>query len=142
MGILSETAGELPLAYIVLSAAGQAEKVSHGAAAVRQQLDEFMAAQLADFKRLAGGIIFFDQALPKTATGKTRRAEVNEWVKALYQEQQRRKQRLQEEEEEDEAAAGKNGGEAAVAAANGKKMPAVVVLQSMEFGSDEDEDDE
>lgn len=104
--IANEAAGELPLAFIVRTpeAAARPEKE------VKDELHAFVAAEMADYKRLAGGIEFVD-SLPKTAAGKTQRGTMKTKAKAIYE-------------------------------ASMKKAAVPAVVQSFEFDSDDESDEE
>lgn len=71
-------AGEFPLAFIVRTPAGKEEDER----ALKQKINEFVNAELADYKHLAGGIEFLE-ALPKSASGKTKRGEMKERAKKM-----------------------------------------------------------
>lgn len=73
-----DIAGELPLAFIVRTPAGKEEDER----ALKQKIHEFVNAELADYKHLAGGIEFLD-SLPKSASGKTKRGEMKERAKKM-----------------------------------------------------------
>ncbi|KAL7786786.1 hypothetical protein V8C37DRAFT_391701 [Trichoderma ceciliae] len=75
----SNSTGELPLAFIVRTPAGQEEDER----ALKQKLHRFVNGELADYKRLAGGIEFIE-ALPKSASGKTKRGEMKEQAKKIF----------------------------------------------------------
>ncbi|PHH63368.1 hypothetical protein CDD81_6065 [Ophiocordyceps australis] len=75
-----DTAGELPFAFVVQTPAAAA---SLSQSQLSDSLHDFVAAHLAEYKRLAGGIQFVD-ALPKSAAGKTRRAELRSRAEAVY----------------------------------------------------------
>ncbi|KND92253.1 putative 4-coumarate--CoA ligase 1 [Tolypocladium ophioglossoides CBS 100239] len=78
--IPNDSAGELPIAFVVRSPAGKEEDEN----VVRDKIHEFVNGELADYKRLAGGIEFLD-ALPKSASGKTKRGEMKARAKAILQ---------------------------------------------------------
>ncbi|POR34541.1 Putative 4-coumarate--CoA ligase 1 [Tolypocladium paradoxum] len=78
--IPNDSAGELPIAFIVRSPAGKEEDEN----AVRDKIHEFVNGELADYKRLAGGIEFLD-TLPKSASGKTKRGEMKARAKAIFE---------------------------------------------------------
>lgn len=80
MPIPNDSAGELPIAFIVRSPAGMEEDEN----ALRDKIHEFVNGELADYKRLAGGIEFLD-ALPKSASGKTKRGEMKARAKAIFE---------------------------------------------------------
>jgi acyl-coenzyme A synthetase/AMP-(fatty) acid ligase len=73
-----DVAGELPLAFIVRSPLGKEEDER----TVKQKIHEFVNAQVADYKHLAGGIEFLE-ILPKSASGKTKRGEMKERAKKM-----------------------------------------------------------
>ncbi|KAL6872000.1 hypothetical protein J3F83DRAFT_733398 [Trichoderma novae-zelandiae] len=73
-----DAAGELPLAFIVLSVAGKGEDER----TLRQKIHSFVDGELAEYKRLAGGIEFLE-ALPKSASGKTKRGEMKQRAKKM-----------------------------------------------------------
>ncbi|RFU76192.1 acetyl- synthetase [Trichoderma arundinaceum] len=71
--------GELPLAFIVRSPAGKEEDER----TLRRKIHEFVNSEPVEYKRLAGGIQFLE-ALPKSASGKTKRGEMKERAKKLF----------------------------------------------------------
>ncbi|KAH8126482.1 hypothetical protein FP744_10002870 [Trichoderma asperellum] len=73
-----DIAGELPLAFIVRTPAGKDEDER----ALKQEIHGFVNQELADYKHLAGGIEFLE-ALPKSASGKTKRGEMKERAKKM-----------------------------------------------------------
>jgi acyl-coenzyme A synthetase/AMP-(fatty) acid ligase len=103
--IPNEAAGELPIAFIVRSAEGKTKDEKQ----LKEEIHAYLNADMADYKRLAGGIEFVD-SLPKTAANKTQRGTMKQKAKAIY-----------------EAT---------------KVKPPPAVLQSFEFDSDDDSDDE
>lgn len=78
--IPNDVAGELPIAFIVRSPPGKEEDEDD----LKNKLHDFCNTELADFKRLAGGIEFVD-ALPKSAAGKTKRGDMKQRAKDLYE---------------------------------------------------------
>jgi acyl-CoA synthetase (AMP-forming)/AMP-acid ligase II len=106
VSIPNEAAGELPIAFIVKSPEAKARSDRE----LKDEIHEFVAQELADFKRLAGGIEFVD-SLPKTAAAKTQRGTMKQRAKAIYE-------------------------------ANLKKAAAPAVVQSFEFDSDDDSEDD
>ena len=52
-------------------------------AGLKRKLNEHVS-RLADYKQLAGGV-YFEDALPKSASGKTKRGEMKERAKAIYE---------------------------------------------------------
>ncbi|KFA77662.1 hypothetical protein S40288_02716 [Stachybotrys chartarum IBT 40288] len=103
--IVNEATGELPIAFIVRTpdARNQDEK------ALKESIHAHFNAEMADYKRLGGGIEFVD-ALPKTAAGKTQRGTMKQKAKAVYE------------------------------ASRAKAAP--VVVQTFEFDTDEEDDDD
>ncbi|GKT61323.1 phenylacetyl-CoA ligase [Colletotrichum tofieldiae] len=77
----SETAGELPLAYIVMSPLAKHQDES----AVREELYNHVKEALSQYKHLDGGIELTD-SVPKTISGKTKRAILKERAKTLVRE--------------------------------------------------------
>ncbi|KAF6802406.1 phenylacetyl-ligase-like protein [Colletotrichum sojae] len=77
----SETAGELPLAYVVRSPISKQRSESE----VREELYSYVKEALSQHKHLDGGIEFTD-SIPKTISGKTKRAMLKERAKALVRE--------------------------------------------------------
>ncbi|KZL81669.1 phenylacetyl- ligase [Colletotrichum incanum] len=77
----SETAGELPLAYIVRSPLAKHQDES----VVREELYNHVKEALSQYKHLDGGIEFTD-SIPKTISGKTKRAILKERAKTLVKE--------------------------------------------------------
>ncbi|PNP38379.1 hypothetical protein TGAMA5MH_09737 [Trichoderma gamsii] len=73
-----DIAGELPLAFIVRTPAGKEEDER----ALKQKVHEFVNAELAEYKHLAGGIEFLE-VLPKSASGKTKRGEMKERARKM-----------------------------------------------------------
>lgn len=73
-----DVAGELPLAFVALSPAGKEEDER----ILKQNIHDFVDGELAEYKRLAGGIEFLE-ALPKSASGKTKRGEMKERAKRM-----------------------------------------------------------
>jgi acyl-coenzyme A synthetase/AMP-(fatty) acid ligase len=75
--ILSESSGELPMAFVVKSPAYKDadDKI------LKETLHSSMKETFSQHKQLAGGIEFVD-LLPKSATGKTQRKILKEWAKA------------------------------------------------------------
>lgn len=73
VGVDHPTRGELPLAFVVRKAGASASDASE------EKLKEFVADQVAPYKRLEGGVRFVD-SIPKTTTGKILRRE----LKAKY----------------------------------------------------------
>lgn len=73
-----DIAGELPLAFLVRTPAGKDEDER----ALKQEIHGFVNQELADYKHLAGGIEFLE-ALPKSASGKTKRGEMKERAKKM-----------------------------------------------------------
>ncbi|XP_065222669.1 uncharacterized protein LOC135847162 [Planococcus citri] len=71
VGVPDEEAGELPRAYVVKQT---------GAEITAEEIQEYVAENLAPFKKLRGGVIFVDE-LPKTVSGKVERKELKKWVK-------------------------------------------------------------
>jgi acyl-coenzyme A synthetase/AMP-(fatty) acid ligase len=71
--------GELPLAFIVRTPAGKEEDER----VLKQKIHGFVNGELADYKRLAGGIEFLE-ALPKSTSGKTKRGEMKEQAKKMF----------------------------------------------------------
>ena len=80
MPIPNDSAGELPIAFVVRSPAGKDEDEND----VRDKIHEFVNGELADYKRLAGGIEFLE-ALPKSASGKTKRGEMKARAKDIFE---------------------------------------------------------
>ncbi|KAL6694562.1 hypothetical protein J3F84DRAFT_47583 [Trichoderma pleuroticola] len=78
--IPNDSAGELPLAFIVPSPADKAEDER----VLRQKIHAFVNSELSEYKRLAGGIEFLE-ALPKSASGKTKRGEMKERAKKIFE---------------------------------------------------------
>ncbi|KAL6822899.1 hypothetical protein J3E69DRAFT_367572 [Trichoderma sp. SZMC 28015] len=78
--IPDDSAGELPLAFIVRSPAGQEEDER----VLKQKIHTFVNNELSEYKRLAGGIEFLE-ALPKSASGKTKRGEMKERAKKIFE---------------------------------------------------------
>ncbi|KAL7947427.1 hypothetical protein V8C42DRAFT_343374 [Trichoderma barbatum] len=78
--IPDDGSGELPLAFIVQSVAGKEEDER----VLKQKIHDFVDSELADYKRLAGGIEFLE-ALPKSASGKTKRGEMKERAKKIFE---------------------------------------------------------
>ncbi|KAL7934549.1 hypothetical protein V8C35DRAFT_326937 [Trichoderma chlorosporum] len=78
--IPDDSAGELPLAFIVRSPAGKTEDER----ILRQKIHTFVNSELSEYKRLAGGIEFLE-ALPKSASGKTKRGEMKERAKKIFE---------------------------------------------------------
>ncbi|EHK17163.1 uncharacterized protein TRIVIDRAFT_195155 [Trichoderma virens Gv29-8] len=76
--IPDDSAGELPLAFIVPSPTGKAEDER----VLKQKIHAFVDSELSEYKRLAGGIEFLE-ALPKSASGKTKRGEMKERAKKI-----------------------------------------------------------
>ena len=75
--IPSDSAGELPRAYIVKSKAFKygAERI------MKEQLRTYVNRQFASYKRLDGGIEFVE-SLPKTASGKLQRSTLKQMARA------------------------------------------------------------
>lgn len=67
-------ATELPRAYIVLQPG--IEKSAKTAKAI----EDFVAANVTNYKKLRGGVVFVD-AIPKSPSGKILRRQVKDWVK-------------------------------------------------------------
>lgn len=78
--IPDDSAGELPLAFIVPSPAGKDEDER----VLKQKIHTFVNNELSEYKRLAGGIEFLE-ALPKSASGKTKRGEMKERAKKIFE---------------------------------------------------------
>jgi acyl-coenzyme A synthetase/AMP-(fatty) acid ligase len=78
--IPDDSAGELPLAFIVRSSAGKEEDER----VLKQKIHTFVNNELSEYKRLAGGIEFLE-ALPKSASGKTKRGEMKERAKEIFE---------------------------------------------------------
>ncbi|KAL6800700.1 hypothetical protein GGI42DRAFT_47599 [Trichoderma sp. SZMC 28013] len=78
--IPDDSAGELPLAFIVRSPAGKDEDDR----VLKQKIHTFVDSELSEHKRLAGGIEFLE-ALPKSASGKTKRGEMKERAKKIFE---------------------------------------------------------
>ncbi|KAL7962783.1 hypothetical protein V8C34DRAFT_301207 [Trichoderma compactum] len=78
--IPDDSAGELPLAFIVRSPAGEDEDER----VLKQKIHTFVDSELSEYKRLAGGIEFLE-ALPKSASGKTKRGEMKERAKKIFE---------------------------------------------------------
>ncbi|KAJ4858308.1 AMP-binding enzyme domain-containing protein [Trichoderma breve] len=78
--ISDDSAGELPLAFIVRSPAGKKEDER----LLKQRIHTFVNSELSEYKRLAGGIEFLE-ALPKSASGKTKRGEMKERAKKIFE---------------------------------------------------------
>ncbi|KAH0524471.1 hypothetical protein TsFJ059_006975 [Trichoderma semiorbis] len=78
--ISDDSAGELPLAFIVRSPAGKGEDER----VLKQKIHMFVNSELSEYKRLAGGIEFLE-ALPKSASGKTKRGEMKERARKIFE---------------------------------------------------------
>ncbi|KAK4061949.1 hypothetical protein Trihar35433_9549 [Trichoderma harzianum] len=78
--IPDDSAGELPLAFIVRSSAGKEEDER----VLKQKIHTFVNNELSEYKRLAGGIEFLE-AIPKSASGKTKRGEMKERAKEIFE---------------------------------------------------------
>lgn len=78
--IPDDSAGELPLAFIVRSPAGKDEDER----LLKKKIHTFVNSELSEYKRLAGGIEFLE-ALPKSASGKTKRGEMKERAKKIFE---------------------------------------------------------
>ncbi|KAH6995492.1 hypothetical protein BKA56DRAFT_694619 [Ilyonectria sp. MPI-CAGE-AT-0026] len=83
--IPDESAGELPVAFIVKAPAFKDEDE----AALRIELHEYVNKEFSQHKRLAGGIEFAE-ALAKTAAGKTQRKVLKDLAKARAEERRRK----------------------------------------------------
>ncbi|GME25289.1 AMP-dependent synthetase/ligase [Neofusicoccum parvum] len=79
-----ESSGELPMAFVVKSAAFKAADDD----ALRRELHNSIESVFSAHKRLAGGIDFVD-SLPKTTSGKTQRKVLKERVKTRLEERKR-----------------------------------------------------
>ena len=78
--IPNEAAGELPIAFIVRTPEGKAKDEKQ----LKEEIHTYLNADMADYKRLAGGIEFVD-SLPKTAANKTQRGTMKQKAKAIYE---------------------------------------------------------
>lgn len=83
--IPSDAAGELPLAFITKTAAGEEMDET----VLRDEIHALVQNELADYKRLAGGIHFVD-SLPKTTTAKIERGVMKKRAIALYESSKKR----------------------------------------------------
>ena len=83
----NEAAGEVPIAFIARSAEGKDEDEK----ALKEKIHGFVNGELADHKRLAGGIEFMD-ALPKTGSGKTQRGAMKIKAKEIAAANEKRAQ--------------------------------------------------
>lgn len=83
--IPDESAGELPVAFIVKAPAFKDEDE----AALKIELHEYVNKEFSQHKRLAGGIEFAE-ALAKTAAGKTQRKVLKDLAKARAEERRRK----------------------------------------------------
>ncbi len=79
-----ERAGELPVAFVVLSEAAS----KRDAEEVRKEIYDFVAKVVARHKRLDGGIKFVD-VIPKSPSGKLLRRVFRDKVKAEYAAEQK-----------------------------------------------------
>lgn len=66
IGVPHEINGEAPKGFVVLKG---------GATTKPQQLQEYLASKVAEYKRLVGGLVVLD-SIPKTASGKILRREL------------------------------------------------------------------
>ncbi|KAK1579624.1 uncharacterized protein LY79DRAFT_563816 [Colletotrichum navitas] len=113
----SESAGELPMAYVVKSPLAKHRDES----ALREELYNHVKRSLSQYKHLDGGIEFID-SIPKTISGKTRRAILKERAKALVRDRKIRAQIATEWQEPAE------------------EYDESVIIQVIDFDSEEDED--
>jgi hypothetical protein len=88
VSIPSDTAGEIPLAFIVRtdSTKDQSEKE------VRDAINQGFEGNFADYKRLAGGIEFID-GFPKSQSGKVLRGQMKQKAREVVEERKKRLRR-------------------------------------------------
>ncbi|KAG9103257.1 hypothetical protein FRC07_010052 [Ceratobasidium sp. 392] len=84
IGLPDEFSGEVPLAFVVLSA--QAKKSGKGEAAIKKEIAKFVSDKKVNYKWLKGGVVIVD-AVPKNPSGKILRRELRDWAKSLTPEE-------------------------------------------------------
>ncbi|KAG9077207.1 hypothetical protein FS749_010926 [Ceratobasidium sp. UAMH 11750] len=80
IGLPDEYSGEVPLAFVVLSA--QAKKSGKGDAEMKKEIAKFVSDKKVNYKWLKGGVVFVDN-IPKNPSGKILRRLLRDRAKSL-----------------------------------------------------------
>ncbi|KAG8700788.1 hypothetical protein FRC09_005752 [Ceratobasidium sp. 395] len=84
IGLPDEFSGEVPLAFVVLSA--QAKKSAKGEVTIKKEIAKFVSNKKVNYKWLKGGVVIVD-AIPKNPSGKILRRELRNKAKGLTPEE-------------------------------------------------------
>jgi acyl-coenzyme A synthetase/AMP-(fatty) acid ligase len=76
----SETAGEIPIAFVIRTE----DTMDQDEQAVKDAIHEGIEKNFADYKKLAGGIVFVD-SFPKSQGGKILRGQMKQKAREVYE---------------------------------------------------------